>query len=407
MKDILIIGAGASGIASAITAARTDPSAKIILLDGLDRVGKKILATGNGRCNLANAEPSPQHYHSASPHRMEHFLESMPCERTLNFFSELGLLTALEDDGRYYPHSRQASSVLDTLLLALRRYKIDVHCGCKVIQIKRKNERFVVECENTEVFTAHRVILAAGGMSAPKQGSDGSGLSIARSLGHKSVPTYPCLTAFRCDNPAVKGLKGVRAEGKLTLFVDGTQVGQELGEIQFTDYGLSGIPAFNLSPMLRPGWKKAELVVSLLPQLNESKLKSMVKRAIALAPGETLEGFLPGFVHRKLLYAVMKSVGISPLSRSANSLSVKEIERLVHTLTHWSFPVSGVLGWDQAQVTGGGVSLNEVDDHFQSKLCGGLYLTGELLDVVGDCGGYNLHWAWCSGMEAGAWAAAI
>lgn len=401
MKKILIIGGGAAGMSAAISAAKADPSARITILEGLDRVGKKILATGNGRCNLTNQNISPAHYHSGSPRQLKILLAGMPVSKTLDFFHDLGLYCTTEDMGRVYPYSRQAATVLDTLLLALDRSRIHVACGCKVTDIRRNKDGFAVTSKDGQRFQADRVILTAGGMAAPKQGSDGSGLSLAQSLGHHCAPTYPCLTAFRCDAPILKGLKGIRAEGKMTLLVNGKETAAEQGEIQFTDYGLSGIPAFQLSCHLKPGWKKAELAVDLLPALRKEEIVSYIHDRAKQTPQEPLERFMPGLIHRKLLYAALKSAGISPLSRNASSLTPREMQQLAEILTDWRFPVAGTLGWDQAQVTGGGILLQEIDGSFASQCCPGLYLAGEVLDVVGDCGGFNLHWAWCSGMIAG------
>lgn len=401
MKELIVIGGGASGLAAAISAAQTNPKCSVTILEGLDRVGKKILATGNGRCNLTNEQLAPIHYHSSEPKLLASFLEQMPLSLATDFFGRLGLICATEDMGRVYPYSRQASTVLDVLLQALEQYHIRVVCDCKVTQLRSTKGKYQILCESGQRFSADQVILTGGGMAAPKQGSDGSTLSIATSLGLSVQPTYPCLTAFRCTNPAQKGLKGVRANGKLTLMERDRILASEIGEIQFTDYGLSGIPAFQLSCHLKPGYKNAVLDVDLVPQFSDKQLKDYLSHWTKVSSKQTLEHFLPGLIHKKLLYAVTKQVGLSPLSRSVSSISSGELAKLAHILKHWSFPVTGTLDWAQAQVTGGGISLNNIDPDFSVKKQPGLFLAGELLDVVGDCGGYNLHWAWCSGILAG------
>ncbi len=401
MNELLIIGGGASGLAAAISAAQANPSLSITILEGLDRVGKKILATGNGRCNLTNQELSPEHYHSSDPERLAPLLEQMPLNLATDFFGALGLLCATEEMGRVYPYSRQASTVLDVLLQALEQHHIRTVCGCKVTEIRSAKGKFQIFCASGQRFTADRVILTGGGMAAPKQGSDGSTLTIAKALGLSCKPVYPCLTAFRCSNSALKGLKGVRAHGKLTLLERNRVLASETGEIQFTDYGLSGIPAFQLSCHQKPECKKTVLEVDLVPQMDDKQLKDYLFLWKRRSSRQTLEHFLPGLIHKKLLYAVTKQVGLSPLSRSVSSISSGELEQLAHTLKHWSFPVTGTLDWAQAQVTGGGISLRSIHPDFSAASIPGLYLAGEVLDVVGDCGGYNLHWAWCSGILAG------
>lgn len=403
MKDIVIIGGGASGMAAALSASKFAPAGgtRVTILEGLDRVGKKILATGNGRCNLTNLEITPAHYHSGRPELLAPLLEQMPAQRTLDFFRALGLCCAAEDLGRVYPNARQASAVLDTLTLALEHAGVQAVCSQQVTGIAKQGAVFHITTEAGRHFRADAAILAAGGRAAPKQGTDGASFALARQLGHRCAALFPCLVAVKCATPAVKGLKGIRAQGRVLLRIAGRDVGAERGEIQFTDYGLSGIPIFQLSCLLDPEPRDAELAVDLLPEWSRPELERWIGAQAALYAHQPLERFLPGLVHKRLLFAVMKSVGISPLSRPASSLSGRAIGRLAAALKDWRFPVYGPLSWEQAQVTGGGVHLEEIDGGFASRNCAGLFLCGEMLDVVGDCGGYNLHWAWCSGLSAG------
>lgn len=406
MKNIVIVGGGASGISAALSAARRAPKdTRITLLEGLDRVGKKILATGNGRCNLTNEEITPEHYHSGRPELLAPLLAEMPPQRTLEFFRSLGLYCSAEEMGRVYPHARQASAVLDTLTLALEGAGIQTVCSAKIKHIARKGGAFLLTAQDGRTVRADALILAAGGRAAPAQGTDGSGLTLARQMGLECTPVYPCLVALKCGGGAAKGLKGIRSRGQVRLLRRGKTAGVESGEIQFTDYGLSGIPVFQLSCLLGPDPAGAELAVDLLPEWDQAELARWISAQARRYPSAPLERFLPGLVHKRLLFAVMKSVGISPLSRPASSLSPRETAALAGALKDWRFPVEGPLSWEQAQVTGGGVSLAELDGRFGARRCPGLFLCGELLDVAGDCGGYNLHWAWCSGLSAGAAAA--
>ena len=401
MKQILVIGGGAAGLAAAITAARQAPDARVTVLERLDRVGKKLLATGNGRCNLTNLHASPARFHSCDSGALRQVMKGMEPRESLDFFASLGLLCRQEDEGRVYPKCNQASMVVDVLLQELERLNIRTQCGCTVRGIRPGRNEWIVETEGG-ALTAGAVILTTGGKAAPKLGSDGSGYALAKALGHSCTPLYPALVALKCDRNGLGGLKGIRAEAGLTLLAGSRVLGRDAGEIQFTDYGLSGIPAMQLSGRLaglRPG-ERCTALVDLFPEWSletlARELKARQKRQA------TLETLLLGTVHKRLAYAVLKSTGLQPLSRPSASLSDGDLQRLADSLKAWRFRVTGTQGWDAAQVTGGGIPLDEVDpDTMESRRQPGLYLAGELLDVTGDCGGFNLHWAWCIAIRAG------
>ncbi|MCD8357157.1 MAG: aminoacetone oxidase family FAD-binding enzyme [Clostridia bacterium] len=403
MNRIIIIGGGAAGIAAAISAAQTNPAAHITILEGLDRVGKKILATGNGRCNLTNEYITPEHYHSQQPERLRELLTQMCTTRTLDFFQSLGLYCTSEDMGRIYPYCKQASMVLDILLLALKRYHIHVVCSCKVIDISISKKAFILKAENGQEYRGDTVILTAGGRAAPKQGTSGTSYPLAVKMGHRYARLYPCLVPLQCKSSVLKGLKGIRVTCQSILYHGKQKLTEELGEIQLTEYGLSGIPALQFSCWLDIPAKETDYTISLdlFPDWSYDDLRSLIQQRIRAYPEETLDNFLLGLINKKILYGVFKTLCIEPLSRTTSSLSKREIDHLVSTLKGWKFPVTGTLSWDHAQVTGGGIFLDEIDDTFASRKQKGLYLAGEMLDAAGDCGGYNLHWAWCSGMAAG------
>ena len=404
MKQILIIGGGAAGMAAALAAKRSAPHANVLVLERLDRVGKKILATGNGRCNLTNMQADLRHFYSSDRAVLKRMLAGMEPQVVLDFFRSIGLLCEEEDEGRVYPYCKQASMVLDVLLQALEREKIEVYCGCAVTSIERNKGKFSVNTADGRRFPADCVILTCGGKAAPKLGSDGSGYPLAKSLGHSCTPLVPALTALKCDMNGQGGLKGIRASAQLTLLANDHVLGQEEGEVQFTEYGLSGIPAMQLSgrlSRLRKG-ETCTAWVYLFPGWEEEQMFRELKSRQKNAAAETLETFLLGTIHKRLAYAVLKSTGLQPLSRPISALSNGEIHRLAETLKAWRFAVTGTQGWDAAQVTGGGIPLQEVNSTtMESGRTAGLYLAGEILDVTGDCGGFNLHWAWCSGLRAG------
>lgn len=401
MNHIIIIGGGAAGIAAALSAAQQNPNAQITILESLDRIGKKILATGNGRCNLTNEYITLGHYHTQQPNRLQKLLQDMTSERVIDFFQSLGLYCISEDMGRVYPYCRQASMVLDILLLALQHSNVQIICSSKVTSIMHKKKSYIIQTEQGQIFHSDAVILTAGGKAAPKQGSTGSGYPLAVSLGHHYIKLYPCLVPLQCKNTALKGLKGIRVHCRAVLFTGQDKLTEELGEVQFTDYGLSGIPALQLSCYLNRENADYAVTLDLLPDWNYNDLRLLIQQRIKKYPNDTLETFLLGLINKRVLFAVLKTLSIEPLSRTASTLSKRDIDRLASALKSWKFPVTGTLSWDHAQVTGGGIALNEINDDFSSIYHAGFYLAGEILDVAGDCGGYNLHWAWCSGMTAG------
>lgn len=406
MKRIIVVGGGASGIAAAISAAAPlagNPKLEVLLLEGLDKVGKKILATGNGRCNLTNSQISSEHYFSSAPKAMKEFLKNMPTEQTLTLFCNFHMLTAEEDKGRIYPHTRMAATVRDVLLRGLDTQGVVVKTEHKVTSITPDKGGYTVRCSNGAQFFGNAVILSAGGKAAPKQGTNGEGFALAEQLGHTIAPIYPCLTAFRSDAKYCKGLKGVRAHGDVTIKLNGREWAKESGEIQFTDYGISGIPAFQLSCHMRPGRNNAELVIDLIPFMDDDDLVRILREARFYENQPLIDALPQGLVHPKLLSCAFDAAKI-PKNLLVKKASHQQYIHLAYALKHLSFPVTGVQGWDQAQVTGGGVNLEELNHDFSSKLHPGLYLTGEVLDVVGECGGYNLHWAWASGVRAGIFA---
>ncbi len=398
MKQLLIVGGGAAGMAAALTAAQNAPEVRVTILEGMPRAGKKILATGNGKCNLSNETIVPDAYHTCAPERLAPLLEQMPVSMAVDFFNRLGLMCTADSAGRIYPYCRQASMVLDLLLLGLRRRNIAVITDCKVTQVTAQGRRFTAHAEDGRTFSGDAVLLSTGGKAAPKQGSTGIGYAIAKGFGHSCTPLRPCLVGLQCKGSVFKQLKGIRANAAIRLYHGKARLGAEFGELQFTDYGISGIPAMQLSCLLPE--QGAEVAVDFFPQQNFDELRQLLRRKCRSFPGEPLEDAMLGLIHKRLQFAVLKTLNLSP-AMGAGSLSRADLDRLTAALKGWRFPVTGTLSWDHAQVTGGGIPLHELTPDFQSKRQPGLYLAGELLDVAGNCGGYNLHWAWCSGILAG------
>lgn len=398
-SGILVVGGGASGLAAAWSAAEN--GARVTVLERLDRIGKKLLATGSGRCNLTNRNASADDYQTADRARLSAVLAENPPDAVLAFFARLGLLCDEETEGRMYPYCRQASMVLDILRTALQSADVHIVCGADIQKIMRGTDGFAAYAADGRRFFGQKLILSAGGQAAPQFGTDGSGFALARMLGHTVRAPYPCLVPLRCrDFPA--GLKGLRANGALSLWVNGARVQSARGEVQFADYGFSGIPAMQLSCLLTPDIKQAQASMDFFPDIPEPALCALLEKRRGASLFGTLETFLLGLLNKKAGYAVLKSSGLAPLSRPTAALTDAQIAALVHLLKDWRFPVQGTLPWTQAQTTGGGVPLSEIDEKTcASRRCDGLYLTGELLDAVGGCGGYNLQWAWATGLSAG------
>jgi len=395
---IAVIGGGASGIMSAVSAA--EKGAEVLIIERMDRIGRKILATGNGRCNLTNMNASSENYYGANKEFVQDVLYRFSPNKTIGFFENIGLITKLEDRGKVYPYTDNASSVLDVLRLRLEVLGVKTKCGCEVKSVGKKGGEFEIELYSGEKEYADRVIVSCGGKASPSLGSNGSGYDILKRLGHRVTELYPSLVQAETKTDIVKGLKGLKKNCNVTLINDRKAVGKEFGEVLFTEYGLSGPPIFNLSAKLR---SKGETVFRLdvMPEYDEDEIISLLFARRMLLEDYRLEDFAAGFLNKKIMYALFKQSKITPLSRAAETLTEKEIFDLAKNIKAWDFEFIKTRSWNNAQVTKGGVPVDEVDENMQSKKVGGLYITGEILNVDGECGGYNLQWAWSTGYIAG------
>ena len=402
--DIAVVGGGASGMMAALSAVReagrTGSRPAVVLLERNPRVGKKLLLTGNGRCNLTNRNAGPEHYRGDPGARA--LLDRFPPERIVSRFRELGLLCRELDGGRVYPYSLQASSVLNILRRDLELAGVRTECGFDVREIRSASGGGFVLSSPEASVSARRVILAAGGKACPQTGSDGGGCALAKQLGHAVTPLFPALVQVRTDPARVRALKGVRCPVRAAFRAGGRTLRSASGEVQFADGALSGICIFELSRCageLGSG-AKAELSLDLAPEHSGEALLALLGEAARsggeLTADRLTEGFLP-----KALGVELAKYALGGVSKPASALSGGELGRLAAAVKDFAFPVLGTLSWEHAQVTAGGVPLSELDENLESKKAGGLFLCGELLDVDGDCGGFNLHWAWASGIAAG------
>ena len=395
---VLVIGGGASGMMAALTAAE-DSRNQVTLLERQSRVGRKLLATGNGRCNLTNLHADSSHYHGQHPEFTESALTRFPVEATLDFFRELGLLTVAEDSGKVYPFSDQANSVVDVLRFALESRGVALRCGCEVLSIGKKARGYNVKTAE-EAFYCDKLIVACGGSAGGKLGGTDLGYKLLQSMGHTVTSLHPALVQLKTDTTATRSLKGVRADAGLTLKRNGTVVLTNSGEVQFTDFGISGPAVFEMSREAGYGGDLV-LLLDLLRPMSEPDLAAFLAKKRAAMPKLPLEEFLTGMLHNRLGRVVLKQAGME-LTRTAEDLTNPELNRIAHTIKFFPLTVTGVMGLELAQVTAGGVLTSEFrPDTLESRLCPGLYATGEVLDIDGDCGGYNLQWAWSSGRVAG------
>lgn len=406
MAHILILGGGAAGLAAALAAAQTDPTARVTVLERSPRPGKKLLATGNGRCNLDNEGITPESYSSADRAALDALLRTVNAADPLGWFRALGLYTRTDETGRVYPYSNQAADVLALLEHHLARCGVEVRTGCTVQTLSQSRGGYVVLFSNAdgadESLRADAVVCAMGGSAGPQFGTDGFGTRFAAQCGGKLEPLYPCLTALQTAKPN-RSLAGIRAKAAATLLdLDRhCTVAVENGEVQFTDYGLSGICIMQLSGHLAPGRgpKRPAVELDLFPMLDETALTALFAARVPLLPGKAPADFWTGLLNPKLGRALWAAAKLP--EKPVDTLPDAAWQVLANAAKHWLFEGLTPCGWKQAQTTGGGLSLTEVTPSFQFKGCPGLYFVGETLDCAGSCGGFNLHWAFGSGIAAG------
>ena len=395
---IAVIGAGASGMAAAITAAASGVH-EVLVFERQARVGKKLLATGNGRCNLSNYNMDESRYHGSDPTFVRPALREFPVTSTLDFFQTLGLYTVSEPSGRIYPYSDQANSVVDVLRFALVRKNIRLFTGTEITGVKKTPDGFQLR-SGDERWTVDRLIVACGGAAGTKLGGGLSGYQLLRSLGHHCTKLYPSLVQLKTDNELVRSLKGVRANAGLRLMLRNALIGEAWGEVQFTDYGVSGPAVFELSraaSMAEP----STLHLDLMPGKSSDELLSALCIRISRYPSMLCEDLLTGVLHNRLGRVLTRDCGVAP-NTPLTALNWKQLTAVVEKCHDFSLDITGTMGMEHAQVTAGGIVTQEFDpETLQSRIVPGLYAAGEVLDVDGDCGGYNLQWAWSSGLLAG------
>lgn len=407
-KRVIVVGAGAAGLMAAITAAKN--GAAVTLLEGMDRPGKKLLLTGNGRCNLTNMEETlPDAYYGTGASLAASVIRRFDASGVRGFFAGLGLLTQ-EKNGYVYPYTAQAASVLEVLLTEVRRQGIKLKLGEKIEAVSKTRDGWAARTA-TWSYEADAVILGCGSQALPSTGSDGSGYLLAKGLGHSIVPAAPALAPLICEAPFLSSLSGVRCRARAALYKKDREgavlLKEESGELQWTKYGVSGIVIFQLSRFVsaaRPG-EQLWLCLDLLPEFEAEMLTELLCRRAEELKEERVTLLLAGALGEKLIPVVLKRAGTAPGAR-CGMLKREQIRRIVDTAKKFELKVKGTKSFDVCQVCSGGVDCREVSDQLESLKQKGIYFAGEILDVDGPCGGYNLQWAWSSGYVAGMAAAA-
>lgn len=382
-----------------------ESGASVTISEKEKRLGKKVLVTGNGRCNLTNMNITSENYHGSNPLFTNNVFAQFDNRKTINCFNKLGVVTKVEERGRVFPMSDQASSVVDILTHRLKDLGAKIMYETKVENIQKIDGGFKVRFSNQAEETFDKVVIAAGGKAMPALGSDGSGYTLAESLGHTVTPTWPSLVQLRLRGDFFEDIKGVKIDGSATLLSDENVVTQEPGEILFTHYGVSGPAILKLSRRAKEHILNGESVTLRLTLLNgfdEGKLDRFLTDRFNMLNKKALKTSFLGFLQKRLIPHVLKSAGIENIDKRCAEVSANERKRIVQTILAWDFEVIDTNSFKEAQVTAGGVKTDEVyPKTLESKIVPGLYFCGEVLDIDGNSGGYNLQFAWSSGRVAG------
>ncbi len=396
--DAVIIGGGASGLMCAISAKSNNPKMKVAIIEKNDRVGKKLLSTGNGRCNLTNRNVSADKYVGSFAEFSSAVFEKYNASSLLEYFDALGLAAFCDSEGRYYPASKQASSVLDVLRFGCERLGVEIFCGQNIRSLTKTNNEFLIKTEN-DVFAGKKLALCCGSKAAPKLGGSASAADYLRNMGHRVVPFEPALCPVEVDSGILKSLKGLRAAGSATLLRNGKVIKKENGEIQFTDSSLSGICVFNLSVYAQKG---DVISLDIINYISNKELFDRLKRNRELFGKLGADNIFTGILQKRLAQAVLKKSGITDFGVLTEALSDNQLKAITENAKNLEFTVRGKGGFDKAQSALGGVSGGELDaETMKSRIVDNLFVCGEAVDICGECGGYNLHFAFASGIIAG------
>ena len=392
---VAIIGGGAAGIFSALVASEKH---EVTIFERNNRIGKKLLATGNGRCNLTNVSVERKNFHGDGDFAYKIY-KKFDNETAVKYFEDLGILTTTKESGKIYPRSLTAASVLNVFLEELENRNIEVKTDKYINKIEKIKNRFKIHTKE-ESYTFDRVIMATGGMSMASSGSDGNGYKLLKDLGHTVLETHPALVQLKLKSNFLKHLSGTKVEGVCYLLKDGKVIKERSGDILFTDYGISGPPILDLSRYVLDGNYRLRfsIVNDLMTEEDKNDFLEYFYRTIS-SKDMTLERFLIGILNKKFIHYVLKTLDLDRNMKVMDLDQSKSYE-LLKILTESEFEIIGNNGYKNSQVTVGGISIKEINENMESKIVNGLYIIGEILNIDGDCGGYNLQWAWSSAYVA-------
>lgn len=398
--DVAVIGGGAAGLCAAIRCRQNNPDLTVAVLEQLPRVGKKLITTGNGRCNITNKEIKLSRYHGEDSSFCKFALEKYTNITTQSFFKKLGIIFTYDETGRAYPYSLQASSVVDALRFALDELKADIFTETKVHDITKNKNGYTVSAENL-TLNCHFVIVATGLFSGgEKLGSSGSVFRLLKQKGYKTVKATPAIVQLKTDPNCVKSLKGMKVNANATLINSGKVLRREYGEVLFCDYGLSGPPILQLSREVERCATKSQISLDIMPEYTENQLAELITQRVKDLKRRTLEEFFTGMLNKRVGQSVLKECGFT-LSQAVSTLKDGDAQKIAKKTKDWRFTINATTGFLNSQVTAGGLSTDCFDRYtMMSKKDKNLFAVGEILDIDGDCGGFNLQWAWSSALCA-------
>ncbi len=401
MKNIAIIGGGASGLMAALAAARS--GANVTIYEHNNGVGKKILASGNGRCNIINTTASHEDYAGNDPHFVTYALKQLNFAYFEKFCLSIGLVLDIKEDGRCYPLSNEAKSVLIALKSAVSEAGVKILTDAKVTSITKHDSHFNVQTVLGKQ-SYNNVLIATGSEAAPQLGATADGYSFAKQFGHEILPTYPSLVQLHLNSKHHHKMAGVKTTAEVALIIDGKSKEKVQGDILFAAYGISGLAILDISQKASYALLNKQHVsisLNLLPRYDRASLANMIEKLFASVPSHDIHTALCGLIPAKIATYLLEDAAIA-LSSPVSRLNPKEVKKLTHLIGEWKFEVNDTHGFKHAEVSGGGVSTEQVNNKtMESKLIEGLYFSGEVLDIVGKRGGYNFNFAWASGMIAG------
>jgi len=397
-EKLIIIGAGASGLVAAIVSAKA--GVNVTLLEQNNKIGKKILASGNGKCNISNRYIDTHHYHSQNPDFVASVLKAYPYAVIEKFFTSMGIALIEGSDGKVFPMSLQASTVVELLEYEAKKVGVEILCDCRVNSISKEGKLFCLETSQG-TKTAQKLLIASGSPAAPQLGGSNSGYAFATKMGHSLIPRHPSLVQLCSEEPWVKGCAGVKVAGIAKLYANGEYITEKKGDLLFTNYGISGLAILDLSREVSTRlatFDYCELSLDLMPELSKEKLTNLLLARVAKESEKPLGLWLQGVINKKLIAIILEQSRCKV--RTEDALNRKEINKLVHAIKNLKLSITDTKGFKGAEVSTGGVNTTEVNPQtMESKLIPNLFFSGEVLDVDGDRGGFNFHFAWVCGLR--------